>query len=95
MVNRASSSPDGGLPCSTIHLFAGEIGGSAMKCPYLEGIYFQWCKASKEHYIPSQFEFKEYCTNGGYKVCPGYYQAAYDISHGDAGQREHRVSNGG
>jgi predicted secreted acid phosphatase len=66
-----------------------------MKCPYLEGTYFQWCKASKESYIPSQFEFKEYCTNGGYKVCPGYYKAEYENKNEGAGKREHLVSNGG
>ena len=65
-----------------------------MKCPYLEGIYFQWCKASKESYIPSQFEFKEYCTSDGFKVCPGYYKAAYENKGEGAGHPEHLVSNG-
>jgi predicted secreted acid phosphatase len=66
-----------------------------MKCPYLAGTYFQWCQASKECYVPSQFEFNEYCTRDGYKVCPGYYKATYEREHEGNGNRERLVSNDG
>jgi hypothetical protein len=49
-----------------------------MKCPYLQGMYFQSCHASKEVYIPSQFEFKEYCTHGGHRICSFFTKAEYD-----------------
>ena len=65
-----------------------------MKCPYLAGTYFQWCQASKESYVPSQFEFNEYCTRDAYKVCPGYYKATSENVHEHAGNRERLVSNG-
>lgn len=71
----------------------GAIGGLVMKCPYLEGIYFQWCKASKGVYIPSQFEFKEYCTSDGYKICPGYYNATFESKDSITG-RDRLISNG-
>jgi len=49
-----------------------------MKCPYLRGKYLQSCEAAKEVYIPSQLEFKEYCTRDGHGLCPFYTKAAYD-----------------
>ncbi len=48
-----------------------------MKCPYLQGQYLQSCKASKEVYIPSQFEFAEFCTHSGHKICPHYFRSEY------------------
>ncbi len=48
-----------------------------MKCPYLQGKYLQSCKASREVYIPSQFEFDEYCTHNGHKICPFYSKAVF------------------
>ncbi len=48
-----------------------------MKCPYLQGKYVQSCAASKEVYVPSQFEFAEYCTHSGHKICPNYYRSEY------------------
>ncbi len=49
-----------------------------MKCPYLRGKYLKSCKASREVYIPSQFEFDEYCTHTGYKICPHYTKSIFD-----------------
>lgn len=49
-----------------------------MKCPYLQGTYLQSCKASREVYIPSEFEFKEYCTNNRHAICPLYYNSDHD-----------------
>ncbi len=43
-----------------------------MKCPYLKGTYLESCKATREVYVPSQFEFDEYCTHNGHKVCSLY-----------------------
>jgi len=48
-----------------------------MKCPYLHGKYLQSCVASREVYIPSQFEFKEYCTHSGHKICHLYSSSVY------------------
>ncbi len=50
-----------------------------MKCPYLQGKYLQSCKASREVYIPSQFEFNEYCTHNGHKICPVYSRSAFSV----------------
>jgi hypothetical protein len=49
-----------------------------MKCPYLQGNYLQSCKATREVYIPSRFEFDEYCTHRGHKMCPSYTRAIYE-----------------
>ncbi len=50
----------------------------SMNCPYLQGTYLQSCKASRVVYIPSQFEFNEYCTHTGHKICPYYTKSKYD-----------------
>ncbi len=46
-----------------------------MKCPYMTGTYMFSCVARREVYIPSAFEFSEYCGSDrseGFKVCPLY-----------------------
>ncbi len=48
-----------------------------MKCPYLQGQYLQSCVASREVYVPSEFEFREYCTHSGHKICPLYFRSEY------------------
>jgi hypothetical protein len=50
-----------------------------MKCPYLAGNYMLSCAARREIYIPSTFEFAEYCNSEryeGFKVC-SYYMEMY------------------
>lgn len=49
-----------------------------MKCPYLQGKYLQSCKASKDVYVPSQFEFSEYCTNSIHTMCPLYSTSLFN-----------------
>ena len=46
-----------------------------MKCIFLIGNYMQSCSASREVYVPSLFEFDEYCTSGRYKFCPLYCES--------------------
>jgi hypothetical protein len=48
-----------------------------MKCPFLHGKYLQSCVASREVYIPSEFEFQEYCTHSRHKICPLYSRSVY------------------
>ncbi len=46
-----------------------------MKCPYMTGNYMFSCSARREAYIPSTFEFSEYCSSERYepyKTCPHY-----------------------
>jgi hypothetical protein len=46
-----------------------------MKCPCLAGNYMYSCAARKEVYIPTSFEYAEYCNserNDLYKVCSHY-----------------------
>ncbi len=48
-----------------------------MKCPYMTGTYMFSCVARKDVYIPSFFEFSEYCSSVRYerfKVCPFYME---------------------
>ena len=48
-----------------------------MKCPYLTGNYMFSCAARSEVYIPSSFEFSEYCHSErreGFKVCSYYME---------------------
>jgi len=52
--------------------------GFFMKCPHLRGKYVQSCDASKAVYIPSQFEFNEYCNHDGHRICPFYIKADND-----------------
>lgn len=50
-----------------------------MKCPYVAGNYMLSCAARREVYIPSTFEFAEYCNSERYerfKVC-SYYMEMY------------------
>ena len=49
-----------------------------MKCPYLKGTYLESCKATRDVYVPSQFEFNEYCMHNGHKMCPLYTKSAYE-----------------
>ncbi len=51
-----------------------------MKCPHLQGEYLQSCKASKAVYVPSQFEFDEYCTQSIHTMCPFYSKAFFAAS---------------
>ncbi len=46
-----------------------------MKCPHLQGKYLLSCKASRDVYVPSQFEFDEYCKQGRHTMCPLYFRA--------------------
>ncbi|MEJ2184263.1 MAG: hypothetical protein P8Y66_12200 [Nitrospirota bacterium] len=46
-----------------------------MKCPLLEGNYISCCHASRDIYVPSGFELKEYCTTSTYRACPLYLRA--------------------
>ena len=41
-----------------------------MKCPFLAGTYMFSCTANKDVYVPSQFEFEEYCKSIRHKMCP-------------------------
>lgn len=45
------------------------------RCTFLEGNYLLSCKANKEVYVPSIFEFREYCTSKQYKMCPFFFKA--------------------
>ncbi len=46
-----------------------------MKCPHLQGRYLQSCKASRDVYVPSQFEYEEYCRHGRHTMCPLYFRS--------------------
>ena len=49
-----------------------------MKCPYMAGNYTFSCVARREVYVPSAFEFAEYCNCERYerfKVCSFYMEA--------------------
>ncbi len=46
-----------------------------MKCPFVKGTYMYSCAASNEVYVPSAFEFEEYCRSTRYKICPLYCKA--------------------
>jgi hypothetical protein len=43
-----------------------------MSCVFLVGNYMQSCNATREAYVPSLFEQREYCMSGRYKLCPLY-----------------------
>lgn len=46
-----------------------------MKCPHLAGNYMFSCSARREVYIPSAYEFAEYCDsarNDPFKICRYY-----------------------
>ena len=43
-----------------------------MRCPMLTGKYMLSCTALKEVYVPSIFEFEEYCKKPLHTMCPFY-----------------------
>lgn len=46
-----------------------------MACPFLKGTVLFSCGAMREVYIPSRFEFEEYCTCAKYeffRLCAAY-----------------------
>ncbi len=45
-----------------------------MSCRHLTGNYMLSCTARREVYVPSGFEFDEYCKSSRYKLCPLYDQ---------------------
>jgi len=47
----------------------------AMKCPFQAGNYLLSCKANGAVYVPSLYEFQEYCKSNQYKICPLYLDA--------------------
>ncbi len=49
----------------------------AMRCTFLMGNYLLSCNADKEIYVPSIFEFREYCRSMRYKICPFYLNATH------------------
>ncbi len=49
-----------------------------MKCPFIKGTYMFSCSASRDVYVPSEFEFNEYCRSIRYTICPFYCRAASD-----------------
>ncbi len=49
-----------------------------MKCQYLQGTYLLLCKASRDVYIPSHFEFIEYCTHTRHAICPYFLRSPYE-----------------
>ncbi len=48
-----------------------------MKCPCLINLDLPTCKAGTKSYIPTLFEFDEYCTNDAHKKCPFYRGLIY------------------
>ncbi len=49
-----------------------------MKCPFVKGTYMLSCSASRDVYVPSDFELNEYCQSIRYSICPFYCKAASD-----------------
>ena len=47
-----------------------------MKCPFVKGTYMYSCSASRDVYVPSEFELNEYCKSTRYKICPFYCKAS-------------------
>ncbi len=50
-----------------------------MACPYLWGRYLRSCSAARDVYVPSRFEFHEYCQPERYDrfcLCPVYRGSA-------------------
>ncbi len=43
-----------------------------MKCPYLKHMELPTCRAGNKMYIPTLFEFDDYCTTREHKKCPFY-----------------------
>jgi hypothetical protein len=43
-----------------------------LKCPYLIGTCMHSCGATEEAYVPSTFEYDEYCFSMRHKLCPFY-----------------------
>lgn len=41
-----------------------------MTCQYLIGTYLNSCAATHDVYIPSRFEFNEYCRGAFHTLCP-------------------------
>ena len=41
-----------------------------MACQYLIGVYLKSCAATQDVYIPSIFEFNEYCRGAFHTLCP-------------------------
>ncbi len=51
-----------------------------MACPYLKGVDLYSCSATRDVYIPSRFELREYCTSAKYEyfhLCISYSAAAW------------------
>ena len=47
-----------------------------LKCPFQVGHYVSSCRANAVVYVPSRFEYKEYCKTKLHKICPVYLDAA-------------------
>lgn len=60
-----------------------------MSCCYLTGSYMLSCAARREAYIPSGFEFDEYCKSSRFSLCPFYDQ---DRSHEAAPRMDPQVA---
>lgn len=43
-----------------------------MACPFLASFFSLFCTAVRSRYVPSDFEFEEYCRNRRYSLCPFY-----------------------
>ncbi len=49
-----------------------------MKCPFMKGTYMFSCSATRDVYVPSAFEFDEYCMSVRYTICPFFCKASPD-----------------
>jgi len=49
-----------------------------VNCPFLTGNYLLTCKANNV-YVPSQFEFEEYCKSKRHTLCPFFRLKEYKI----------------
>jgi hypothetical protein len=51
-----------------------------MACPFLKGLDLYSCSATRDVYIPSRFELKEYCTSTKYNffhLCSAFCARAW------------------
>ncbi len=61
-----------------------------MACPYLQGVDLYSCSATRDVYIPSRFELREYCTSAKYdyfRLCVSYSSAAWRAASQRAAER--------
>ncbi len=66
-----------------------------MKCPCLINLDLPTCKAGTKSYIPTLFEFDEYCATEAHNKCPFYRELMYTDSQKSGEKEPYAVSFAG